>query len=85
MIAEAEDLGYRTVLGSVYPNDARNPLSFYHSSFVLKYVRPRAIIVLHEGMPHRRGVISVLRRVLSELQRRGYRIVTLSKLNRHVG
>ena len=80
--AEADSLNYEVALGSVYPNDAQNPFPSYHARYVLRYVRPGSVIILHEGMAHRRSVLAVLRRVLPALRRRGYRVVTLSELAR---
>lgn len=84
MALEIEKMGYRIALGSVYPNDARNPLRCYQRRFILQHARPGAVIVLHEGMAHRRGVVQLLSHVLPALRRQGYRIVTLGELQRHV-
>lgn len=80
--AEADSLGYDVALGSVYPNDAQNPFPSYHIRYVLRHVRSGSVIVLHEGMASRRSVLAVLRRILPVLQKRGYRVVTLSHLAR---
>ena len=37
-------------------------------------------MVLHEGMPERRGVVATTGEVLAELDRRGLAVVTVSEL-----
>jgi len=49
-------------------------------SAILQQVRPGSIIILHDGGKRGRNTVRVLARVLPELERRGYRVVTLSKL-----
>jgi peptidoglycan/xylan/chitin deacetylase (PgdA/CDA1 family) len=41
---------------------------------------PGAILILHDGSEQRARTVAVLDRVLAELQRRGYRVVTVSEL-----
>jgi peptidoglycan/xylan/chitin deacetylase (PgdA/CDA1 family) len=71
---------YRCALGSVYPFDPQLPFARYGASVVLREVRPGAVIILHDGGYKGRNTERVLRRILPELTRRGYRIVTLSDL-----
>ena len=71
---------YRCALGSVYPFDPQLPFAGYGASVVLRDVRPGAVIILHDGGYKGRNTERVLRRVLPELIRRGYQIVTLSAL-----
>jgi peptidoglycan/xylan/chitin deacetylase (PgdA/CDA1 family) len=71
---------YRCALGSVYPFDPQLPFARYGASVVLREVRPGAVIILHDGGYKGRNTEKVLRRILPELTRRGYRIVTLSEL-----
>lgn len=80
MVDEASQRGYRLVLGSVYSFDAQLPFADFHAWFVLRSVRPGSIIVLHEGERRGARTARVLREVLPELRRRGYRIVTVSEL-----
>ena len=47
---------------------------------VLGRIRPGSIAVLHEGIPHRRGIISATDQVLAELRRRGLAAVAISDL-----
>lgn len=70
-------LGYQLVLGSVYPHDPQVPSWRMNASHILSMVRPGAIIICHD----RRGrTVPMLQKVLPELRRRGYRVVTVSEL-----
>jgi peptidoglycan/xylan/chitin deacetylase (PgdA/CDA1 family) len=80
MIATMARQGYRCALGSVYPYDAMIPSAAFSRWHILRNVRPGAIIVLHDGGARGRRTVRVLRAVLPELQRRGFRVVTLSEL-----
>jgi peptidoglycan/xylan/chitin deacetylase (PgdA/CDA1 family) len=80
MIATMLRQGYRCALGSVYPYDATIPSAAWSRWHILRNVRPGAIIVLHDGGARGRRTLGVLRAVLPELERRGYRVVTLSEL-----
>jgi peptidoglycan-N-acetylglucosamine deacetylase len=71
--------GYRCALGSVYPFDVLIPSVSWASSYVLRNVRPGAIIVLHDGGKRGLRTARTLARVLPELRRRGYRIVSLTE------
>ncbi len=78
-----EQLGrhsYRCALGSAYAYDCHIRSAWYVSRHILLNTRPGSVIILHDGCEGRRRTVSVLRRVLPELRRRGYRIVTLSEL-----
>jgi peptidoglycan-N-acetylglucosamine deacetylase len=80
IVREAAALGYTTALGSVYPNDVHRPFPGLLSRHVLRHVEPGSVIILHEGRTGRRTIVPVLERILPELRRRGYRMVTLSEL-----
>lgn len=79
-VAALSRQGYGCALGSVYPLDATIPSSAYASWYILRNVRPGAIIVLHDGGARGRRTANTLSTVLPELRRRGYRVVTLSEL-----
>jgi peptidoglycan/xylan/chitin deacetylase (PgdA/CDA1 family) len=64
----------------VCPQDARVPWRRYIVRDVLARVRPGAIVILHEVGAWGTGVVEVLEEVLSNLNRRGYEIVTVSEL-----
>jgi len=72
--------GYRCVLGSLYPFDPQTRSASFAASYVLSNVRPGAIIVLHDRGARGSRTTAVLSMILPELQRRGYRVVTVSEL-----
>jgi peptidoglycan/xylan/chitin deacetylase (PgdA/CDA1 family) len=80
MIEIIERHGYRCALGSVYPYDAAIPSRALAARFILRNVRPGGILILHDGDGRGRRTAGVLRDVLPELRRRGYRVVSLSEL-----
>jgi peptidoglycan/xylan/chitin deacetylase (PgdA/CDA1 family) len=80
MLRGAEEIGYRCCLGSVYPRDGHLPFIWLTTSYVLRKVFPGSIIILHDGRNRHRRTVEVLRRVLPELKRRGYRLVTVSEV-----
>jgi peptidoglycan/xylan/chitin deacetylase (PgdA/CDA1 family) len=80
MIATMARQGYRCVLGSVYPYDATIPSAGFSAWHILRNARPGAILVLHDGGTRGRRTARVLRSVLPELHRRGFRVVSLSEL-----
>ncbi|KAF2018130.1 carbohydrate esterase family 4 protein [Aaosphaeria arxii CBS 175.79] len=77
MRARVDMLGYRIVLGSVYPHDPQIPYPSINARHVLSMVRPGAIVICHD---RRSWTIPMLRKVIPELKRRGYRITTVSGL-----
>ncbi|KAL1864069.1 hypothetical protein VTK73DRAFT_6177 [Phialemonium thermophilum] len=70
-------MGYRLVLGSVYPHDAQISSPWLNARHVLSMVRPGAIIICHD---RRSWTVPMLETVLPTLKRRGYRVVTVSEL-----
>jgi len=72
--------GYQCALGSVYPFDPQIPFPGFASWSILRNVRPGSVIILHDGGYKGRNTSTTLRKVLPELTRRGYRVVTLSEL-----
>lgn len=77
MREQVSALGYRMVLGSVYPHDAQIGYSGMNARHVLSMVRPGSVVVCHD---RRAWTAGMLRVVLPELKRRGYRVVTVSGL-----
>ena len=73
---------YRCALGSVYPLDAVIPSVTWASQHILRHIEPGAVVVLHDGGNRGKRTVRTLARVLPELQRRGYQVVTLSELMR---
>ncbi|MEO0557045.1 MAG: polysaccharide deacetylase family protein [Bacteroidota bacterium] len=76
----AEASGYRIALGSVYSGDPQTQDVDHHVEHILGAVQPGDIVVLHDGIGDRVTAPEILRSVLLELARRGYRMVTLSDL-----
>jgi peptidoglycan/xylan/chitin deacetylase (PgdA/CDA1 family) len=72
--------GYICVLGSVYPFDATIPSSLFATNFILWNVKPGAIIILHERGKRGKRTVQTLKRILPELNRRGYKVVSLTEL-----
>ncbi|CAO2658423.1 Nn.00g061460.m01.CDS01 [Neocucurbitaria sp. VM-36] len=77
MRAQVKELGYRLVLGSVYPHDPQIPYAAVNARHVLSMVRPGSIIICHD---RRSWTVPMLKKVLPELKRRGYRITTVTGL-----
>lgn len=79
MLDQIERFGYQCVLGSAYPEDVLSSPT-YLSRHILFNTQPGSIIILHDGSQQRVRTLAVLEHVLPELQRRGYRVVTVSEL-----
>ncbi|OJJ98740.1 carbohydrate esterase family 4 protein [Aspergillus aculeatus ATCC 16872] len=72
-----QKLGLRIALGSVYPHDAQINWPRVNAWHILSMVRSGSVIVCHD----RRGwTVPMLKLVVPELKRRGFRVVTLSEL-----
>lgn len=80
MLEEAAELGYRTVLGSVYPFDAQVPFASVATWYMRQLIRPGSVLVLHDGPNRGPRTADVLRVLLPELRARGYRVVPVSEL-----
>lgn len=72
-----QELGYTLVLGGIYPHDPQISFSTVNAAHVLSMVRPGGIVICHDG---RRWTPPMLKIILPELKRRGYRIVTVTGL-----
>ena len=73
----ASQLGYQTVLWTVYPADSGHPPMEYIYKKVTKLVRPGSIVLLHDGIP---STNEALPHILDTLQSQGYKFVTVSEL-----
>uniref|UniRef100_UPI000D1F29D7 polysaccharide deacetylase family protein n=1 Tax=Cyanothece sp. BG0011 TaxID=2082950 RepID=UPI000D1F29D7 len=77
---------YQTVLGSIFPYDTHIPSSDFASYQILANLRPGAIIVLHDSAKDGHSgewgerTNKTLKKILPEIKKRGYRIVTLSEM-----
>jgi peptidoglycan/xylan/chitin deacetylase (PgdA/CDA1 family) len=72
-------LDYRLVLGSIYPHDPQIPFWRINASHILSMLQPGGIIICHD---RRSWTVPMLRKVLPEIRRKGYRIVTITELLR---
>lgn len=72
-------LDYRMVFGSIYPPDPQIPYWRINARHILSMLRSGGIIICHD---RRRWTAPMLRRALPEIQRRGYRMVTITELLR---
>ena len=79
MLDQLGRYGYQCVLGSAYLED-NLPWAWYLARHILLNTRPGSIIILHDGNGGRERTVTVLRRILPVLQRRGYQVVTVSEL-----
>ncbi|KAI1168813.1 polysaccharide deacetylase [Nemania serpens] len=70
-------LGYNLVLGSVYPHDPQIHSPWLNSRHILSMVRPGAIIICHD---RRSWTPPMLRKVLKQLKRDGYRVLSLTEM-----
>jgi peptidoglycan-N-acetylglucosamine deacetylase len=83
MIEVAQKYRYQVALGSIWPYDTLIPSSQFASQQILSNVRPGAIIILHDHGDNGewgKRTAKTLEKVLPELQRRGFKVVTLSRL-----
>ena len=77
MRAQVRELGYQMVLGSIYPHDPQIAYPGVNARHVLSMARSGGIVICHD----RRGwTVPMLRKVLPELKRRGYRVTTVTGL-----
>lgn len=75
----AGKMGYEIVLGGIYPHDAQIGYEWVNARHILSMVRPGGIIICHD---RRSWTAGMLRRVLPELKRRGYKVVGVGELEK---
>lgn len=73
-------LGYRPVLGSIFPWDTFHPPLAFQRWFIGANLHPGAILVLHDRPDTLAATLATLAAVVPELQRRGYVVVGLGEL-----
>lgn len=72
-----DSLGYRLILGDIYPHDPFIPYWRVNAWHILSMLHPGGIIICHDK---RSWTLPMLRMVLPEIRRRGYRIMTVTSL-----
>lgn len=77
MRALVKRLGYRMVLGNIYPHDPQISLWQVNANHILSMLRPGGIIICHERRP---WTAPMLKKVLPEIKKRGYHVVTVTEL-----
>ncbi len=82
MRALLDHLGFRLVLGSIYPHDAQIKYWHLNAAHILSMLRPGGIVICHD---RRSWTIPMLRRVLPEARRMGYQFVTITELLQAAG
>jgi len=70
-------LHYRLVLGDIYPHDSQIPYWRVNARHVLSMLKPGGIIICHD---RRSWTVPMLKKVVPEIKKKGYRIVTVSRL-----
>ncbi|KAL5611790.1 hypothetical protein BROUX41_000635 [Berkeleyomyces rouxiae] len=75
-------INHRVVLGGIYPHDPQIPHAWLNARHILSLARPGAIIICHDRRP---WTLPMLATVLPELRRRGYEIVTVTRLLEEAG
>ncbi|QDS71316.1 hypothetical protein FKW77_001848 [Venturia effusa] len=73
----ASNLGYRLVLGGIYPHDPQIPYWSINARHILSMIRPGGIIICHD---RRSWTLPMLKKVLPEMKTRGYRVVSVTEL-----
>lgn len=73
----AKDSGHRTILGSIYPHDPFIPYWRVNAWNILSSLRPGAVIICHD---RREWTVPMLKKVVPEIKRRGFEIVTVTRL-----
>jgi peptidoglycan/xylan/chitin deacetylase (PgdA/CDA1 family) len=77
-------LGYRSVLGDVYPEDPHRPGTERIVQRVLARLKPGSIVILHDGSPlgeaDRSQTVAALDSILRTSHERGWRSVTVAEL-----
>lgn len=81
VVKAALDEKHKVIIGNNYPHDGERLLrmitpSWWYAWYILKKLNPGDIIILHD-LPTSLPTLQV---ILPELQRRGYRIVTVTQL-----
>jgi peptidoglycan/xylan/chitin deacetylase (PgdA/CDA1 family) len=76
MVDLVKEWGYDFVLGNIYPHDPHFPFPRLNAFFILNKVKNGDIIIIHDRV----ASLELLSIILPALQKRGYRITTISNL-----
>ncbi|PMD16784.1 carbohydrate esterase family 4 protein [Hyaloscypha hepaticicola] len=79
MVEMVRELGYRVVLGSVYPHDAQIRSAWWNARHVLGMVRSGAVVIMHDRRDYS---VEQLERVLKGLMEGGWKVESLGGLLR---
>jgi len=71
---------YLGIIGSIYPYDPHIPFVGFSVFHILVNSAPGSIIVLHDGARRGQRTLATLRQVIPRLQKRGYKLYTVSEL-----
>lgn len=77
MVRAAASMGYKTVLGNIFPFDPQVPIPWINSWHVLSMARPGGIIILHENRP---WSVDQLDLVLKGLTATGWKVESVGGL-----
>jgi peptidoglycan/xylan/chitin deacetylase (PgdA/CDA1 family) len=80
MLDQIQRHGYRCAMASAYAYEFLPISAPYAARHILLNIRSGGVIILHDGPADLERTVAVLERILPALRRRGYRVVTLSKL-----
>lgn len=74
-------LGYTVIGWSVDPRDWRHRYSADQmTTIVMKHVEPGAIVIFHDGPNSSKATVDAVSKIIPELKREGYRLVTVQHL-----
>ncbi|KPM38084.1 hypothetical protein AK830_g8486 [Neonectria ditissima] len=73
--------GFRITLGSIYPHDPQIPYPDVNAKHIISMAHPGGIIICHD---RRSWTAPMLKIVLPELKRQGYKVVTITDLVKSV-
>lgn len=77
MLGVVRRAGYHLVLGSIYPHDAQISWPWVNARHILSMLNPGGIIICHD---RRSWTIPMLKKVLPQMRRKGYKAVTVTQL-----
>lgn len=80
MVKTAHTHSYQVVLGSIFPFDTHIPSSRFAAEYIMFHASPGSIVVLHDNGLWGERTALTLEKILPELSKKSYRIVTLSEL-----